>query len=337
MIMSAVERLRRIAVFAVAALVASVCAGGEAGPPAGWHSGVGFSALAAAGAAGDEAAAEAKAKLNGAEAKIVFVAAAEPQVTPELLAGVAKHFPPGITYGCQVASPLIARTNFPDVPTIDIPAGVAVWALGGDMDIAVVSVDTDVEDDDSYFSAGKGLGEALRPAVEASGRPGRLIVTFGDQYNGANVDLAEGFNEGLGAVYPVVGAAAGNVTAKVIVEGAIRTGVNVAFLVAGDFRIGQAMNGGTHTPETAAKTLASAIAEGGGEDPFFALLFNCRRRRQGMIERRQLAEELDVIKRHLPGVDFFGFYGPGEIGAAAGGEPAKGVGFTIVAAVLFPL
>lgn len=305
--------------------------------PKGWHSAVGVSTLTNPEEAGAEAASIAKNKLNGVPAKFVMLIAAEPLLTVDLVKGVEKYFNADVIYGCQVTSLLTAQTNFPDSKTIDSAIGVGVLALGGDMEIDVVSVSTDPDDDNSYETAGLQLGEALRPFVEATKKPGKLIVTFGDQYNGSNKEFAYGINEGLGGIYPIVGAAAGNITAKVIVKGEIKTGVNVAFLLAGDFKTGQAMNGGTHTPETADKTLVSALAEGDGAEPFFAFTFNCRRRRQGMIEYNQLGAELDSIKKRLPGIEFFGFYGPGEIGSTASGQPAQGMGFTVVAAVLFPL
>ncbi len=323
-----------LAALAVWALPATA---GTGRAPDGWASGVGNSAKADPFEAGEEAAAQAYRLLQGVPAKIVVVGAAAEQVTPELIEGVKKHFDAGIIYGCQITSPLTATTNFPDVQTIDIPVGVAVWALGGDVDIAVESVATDPDADDSYFDAGEALGVALRDVVAGSDRPGKVIVTFGDQYNGVNKDFAFGMNEGLEDIYPIVGAASGNIESKVITRGAIRTGVNVGIFIGGEFALGQSYNGGTHTPETADKTLGEALAEHEGEDPFFVLIFNCRRRRQGMIERKQLAEELATIKNRLPGIDFFGFYGPGEIGSRASGEPAEGVGFTVVVAVFFPV
>ena len=325
-----------VSILAVA--LAATCFPTRAGTPrtpAGWHSGVAVSELADPMAAADAAAGKAKAKLGSVPAKLVLVMAAEAQITPELLAGLTKHFAPEVIYGCQVASPLVPETNFPDAQTLDITAGVAVCAFGGDMDISAESVATDEDDDDPYETAGMELGSALRPLIEGSKRPGKMIITFGDQFNGVNKDYARGLNKGLGGIYPVVGAAAGNITAKVIVKGQIVTGTNVGILLAGDFRLGQALNGGTHTPETADKTLADAISQGGGEEPFFTLLFNCRRRRQGMIERKQLGEELSAIRKNLPNTEFFGFYGPGEIGSEKPGQPAFGTGFTIVAAVLF--
>lgn len=325
------------AIFCAVALLAGCAAAGTPRAPANWHSGIGASSLADPLQAGDEAAGQAKALLGGEAAKLVVVTAAAPQLTEALVEGVRRHFPADVIYGCQVSSPLTPHGNHPDVETADVPVGVAVWALGGDVEVVTAHVPTNVDDDDVYYSAGVRLAELLREAVENSERPGRLIITWGDQYNGANKDFAIGLNDGFNEIWPIVGAAAGNVTAKEIVKGEIVTGVNVGVLVAGEFKLGQALNGGTHTPETADRTMAEAIAQGDGADPFFALVFNCRRRRQGMIESKELGKELEAIKTRLKGADFFGFYGPGEIGAERFGEPSKGVGFTVTTAVLFPL
>lgn len=324
----------------VCGLVAGLAARADAGEmkagPEGWHSGIGMSSLDDPYKAGEEAARIAKKALGGVDAKIVVVAAAIDLTRPELVDGVASQFPKDIIYGCQVASPLTVHGNYPDFQTIDSPLGVAVWALGGDIEVTPGVQATDPDAEDPYYEAGIALGEYFKPLYEKSTRPGNIMVTFGDQYNGSNKDFASGLNDGLEEVYPIIGAAAGNITAKVIVKGEIVTGVNVGFLLSGDFKLGMAMNGGTHTPETADKTLKEALEQGDGEEPFFALIFNCRRRRQGMIDAKQLGEEHMRIKENLPNIDFFGFYGPGEIGTEKNGEKSRGVGFTVVTAVFFP-
>ncbi|MDR1535342.1 MAG: FIST C-terminal domain-containing protein [Planctomycetota bacterium] len=330
-----------ISIFALGlALLFPVGAAGRAGTPpvpAGWRSGIGLSWLADPYAAADEAAGEAKAGLGGGEAKFVFAGAANPQVVPELIEGLKKHFPAEIIYGCQVSSPLVAESNFPDEKSIDIQAGVQVWALGGEaVEVGIFTVSTELDVDNPYEEAGIELGREVRPFIEGLKTPGRLIFTFGDQYNGSNKDFVNGLNQGLGKIYPLVGGAAGNQTALEIIRGEIQDSMDVAVVIGGPFRLGQTLSGGTHTPETADMVMAEAVAQGGGAAPFFAMLFNCRRRRQGMIEHRQLAEELDHIRRRLPGIEFFGFYGPGEVGSDRPGEPARGVGFTVTTAVFFP-
>lgn len=323
-------------IVALCLLVATLAPAFAAEPP-GWDSGVAMSRLDDPFAAGNEAAAGAKAKLKG-EAKFVMVVAAEPQVTPELVAGVAKHFPKSVIFGGQATSPLTRESNFPQYDSLDIPAGVAVWALGGDVDVAFAHTSTvRPDDDDVYFNAGVDLAEQLKDFLAASKRPGKVVFTWGDQYTGSNKDFAQGMNEGFGETWAITGAASGNVTAKVILEGEIKTGENGAAAICGDFRLGQSMNGGTHTPETADRTLAEAVSAGDGDDPFFALIFNCRRRRRGMLDSGELGKELDAINKHMKGAEFFGFYGPGEIGSTRVGEPALGMGFTVTATVFFPL
>lgn len=332
------NRMRGLLVGLLCSAVLSLAFAGAADAPqapAGWRSGVGASSLADPAAAGEEAAGQAKRALGGGAAKFVMVVAAGPQLTPGLVEGVKRHFPAEIIYGGQSTSPLSVHGNHPDVASLDIDAGVAVWALGGDVDVEAAHVATNTDSDDAYYEAGVELAEALRGAVEANERPGRLIFTWGDQFNGPNKDFASGLNDGFEEVWPIIGAASGNNAGKEIIKGEIVSGVNAAVLIAGNFSLGMAMNGGTHTPETADKTLAEAISQGEGKEPFFALVFNCRRRRQGMMERGQLAEELDAIKNRLSGVDFFGFYGPGEIGTTKFGTASIGNGFTVVAAVFF--
>jgi hypothetical protein len=321
----------------VLAIVLPVAAAGTVKSPPDWISGMGMSMQADPAKAGEEAAKEAFGELNGKTAKLVIVFAAEPQVTPELVAGIAKVFPKELIYGCQVTSPLIKESNFADSPSLDIPIGLTVWALGGDMELAISQAKTDPDGDDSYFDAGFAIGEELKPAIEASKKAGKVILTFGDQFNGSNKDFASGLNSGLDAIYPIIGGAAGNTTAKVIAAGVIETGLNVAILIADDFRLGLSSNGGTHSPETTEKTILEALAPGDGAEPFFTFVVSCRRRRMGMIENNQLPQELEVIKKHLPGLDFFGFYGPGEVGAVKNGDEAKGMGFTVTMATFFAL
>ncbi|MCD8140058.1 MAG: FIST C-terminal domain-containing protein [Planctomycetaceae bacterium] len=325
--------IRRLALVAAVLLFLAAHSPAVETPP-GWIAGVGASALEDPMAAADEAASKAKAELGSSPAKLVIVTAAQPQLTPALIDGVKKHFSAEIIYGSQVTSPLTPYSNHPDAATIDVAAGVSVFALAGDTDIATAVARTDVEDDDVYYNAGVALAEDLKDAIEASERPGRLVVTFGDQYTGSNQDFATGLNDGFGKIWPIIGGASGNVTAKVIYQGEIRTGINVAILLAGDFAIGQSVGEGSHTPAIADQALAESIGQG-DKEPFFAFIFNCRRRRTGMMERDQLAEELSVIKQRMGDAPFFGFYGPGEVGAFKPGEAARGMGFTVVTAVLF--
>lgn len=307
--------------------------------PADWHSGVGVSDLPDSMAAGDTAAYEAKNGLAGVPAKFVMIVAAKALVNEALLDGVKNHFPADIIYGCEVTSPLTHAGNQADSKTLDVEKGVAVWALGGDVDITVASAHTDGDGDeeDVYYQAGTTLAGKLREAMETSKRPGKFLFTWGDQFTGSNKAFARGLNDGFGATYPIVGAAAGGAEAKVIFEGKIESGINGGAIIAGDFLIAMAKRTGPHTPKTAEQTLSEALKQGDGAEPFFGLVFNCRRRRIGMMNEKRLAEEHATILKFFPGKEFFGYYGPGEIGPSGIGEPSEGVGFSVVAALLFAL
>jgi hypothetical protein len=322
--------------------VVALPAGPVRGAEEAWRSGIGLSLLEDPKEAGREAAAAAREAFGEGEPKIVIVTAAIGQVTPDLVEGVAEHFPKGIIYGCEVAALIIPATNNPDEEELDILAGVSVLALGGDIDVVTESQNAlIIEGDTIHLDNGRNIGAALLPAVEASTRPGRLIVTFGNQPNGPNQDFARGLRESLGETFPIVGGAAGRTgetaRAKEIVRGEIVVGYNIAVFIAGRFRLGLAMEAGQHKPATADRTMANALAQGEGAEPMFAFVFNCRRRRAEMINERLLTEEHAVFLRHMSGVPFFGFYGPGEIGAPARGEPSVGAGWTVTTAVLFPL
>lgn len=310
--------------------------------PAGWHSGVGTSFLPDARLAGEAAAAAARAALGDVEPKFVMVMAARPLVTDELIAGVATHFPVELIFGSEVTSVWTPDGNNANSKTLDTVTGVGVWAVGGDVDIMVAGVSTGDWDEASeevltYYQAGLELAALVRPAFEESTRPGRLLLTWGDQFTGSNKAYARGLNEGLGAIWPIVGGAAGGADAKVISRGEIGTGLNIGVVLAGDFKIGQAKRTGPHTPKTTELAFEDALRQGDGEEPFFGLLFNCRRRRVGMMNEGGLAEEQELAKKYLAKGDFFGFYAPGEIGSASSGEPAEGVGFSVTMALLFAL
>ena len=326
-----------LAVLFAAAPVWTALAADEA-----WRSGIGLSILENPKEAGREAATAARKAFGEGEPKIVIVAAAIGQVVPGLVEGVAEHFPREIIYGSEVAVPLTPETNFPDAEELDILAGVAVLALGGDIEVATAFESTAIEGTDNpYHENGRRLGAALLPAVEASTRPGKLVLTFGNQHTGSNEAVVSGLQEALGGTVPIVGGAAGSsgksAEAKEIVKGEIVTAYNVAILFAGRFRLGLAMGTGQHKPATADKAMEDALAQGDGAEPMFAFIFDCRRRRQEMMEENALAEEHGMFLKHMGSVPFFGFYGPGEIGTTGVGEPVIGTRFTVTTAVLFPV
>lgn len=345
MIFGGIALLTRIfycAVLCVAIGIATPARSAENEPrrPDGWHWGVGSSEAADPLQAGDEAAGRAKAALGDHEAKFVLVNSVGALMTPQLIDGVAKHFPRAVIHGGEVTNPWTPDGNNPESKVLDAQTGVGVWALGGDMEITVAMEETpDAKgDDDPYHEAGAALAQKLKSAMEDETRPGRLMITWGDQFGGSNQSYAEGLNDGFGEVRPIVGGASGSGEAKEVFEGTIHRGVNIGVVIAGDFTVGMARSRGAHQPETVASAIEKAweTSEAGeGEDPFFALFFNCRRRRQAMIDAESLAGEHSTVLRLLPGKQFFGAYGPGQIGPKETGGASEGVGFHVVAALLF--
>jgi len=341
------------------ALAGSAALRAGEGAPGVWRIGVGTSLEADAAKAGDAAAAEARKAYGAGEVKLVLVYAVRAQVTEEMIAAVAKHFPRNLIYGGEILAPLTPVTNLPNTRELESPAGIGVCAIGGDVSIAVAAdstatpvADTDAaaEGDDIVFAAyrasGRRLGAELLKALEACNRPGRLLLAFGDQFNGSNRHLVFGMQDILGEGLPMVGVSAGNQSAKdamEIIAGEIKQAMNFAVLFCGDFKVGQSMQGGAHEPAVADRVLAAALEQGEGAESFFGFIFNCRRRRVRMMEEENiaaglgLADELAVIQKRMAGVPFFGGYGPGEIGVRRPGTPAEGTGFSVSAALLFPL
>ena len=331
-----------------------LAAGSLAFAAEGLVSGIGTSLLEDPAAAGEEAARLAKEAFGPGQAKVALVYAAIPQLTPELIEGVARHFPAEIIHGAQTAAPLTPETNCADAPDLDADIGVGVLALGGDLDISFFSESTALPEGAElpaadtlerpefavYRLSGRRLGASLAAAVAGSDRPGRLAVVSGDQSNGPNYEFALGLLDALGGSLPVVGGASARGLAdnldREIVAGRIVSGTNFAILICGDFRLGQSRETGPHTPETTDQSIASALAQGGGAQPLLAFIFDCRRRRMVMRDEDLLADEHGVFVRRMGGRPFFGMYGPGEIGSTAAGEPFGGVGFSVSTAVLFP-
>ena len=334
-------------VLAVIVLLGSYAAAGTSD----WRFGIGTSLLPSPMAAGEDAAIQARKQFGEGEAKLVLLFPVIAQVTPEMVAGVAKHFPREIIYGGEVVAPLTPVTNLPDAKNLNPEAGVGVLVLGGDFELTIVHdqvrmVETaakeggdDGEEEDTFFNfheSGHRLGDMLAGAYHKAGPSGRLLVTFGDQYNGSNDLLASGIQDALGGPVALIGGATWSKTGKQIIAGEITTRKNFVALFRGDFFVTQALQGGMHTAEVAQKVIASTWEQGKGAEPFFAFIFNCRRRRTEMIARGLLGEELSVMQRSFKGVPFFGGYGPGEIGVRTPGTAAIGTGFSVSVALLFP-
>lgn len=287
--------------------------------------GTGQSSLADPKAAGVEAALQAKAALGATAPKLVVVFAARKQVGPELVAGVATAFDKAIIYGCEGYSSVTAAGNFSDQGHT-IANGVSVLALGGVSEFTVVS---DAVEGKGFAASGKRIGEQLK------GKPGKLIFTFGNQHVGDNQPFVAGLLETLGATIPVVGAAAGGATAKEIVKGEIVTGVNVAVLMNGAFRVGVGLAGGNGDLVAKSDQSLRAALKDTATAPALMLVFDCGGRRGELVKQKKIADEFAAMKKLVPTAPIFGFYGGGEIGTDSTTACSKGVGFSVAAAALF--
>jgi hypothetical protein len=296
--------------------------------------GVGSSDKEDAKAAGAAAAKLAREALGGSPATVVVVFAARRQVNADLVAGVAESFDSAIVYGGEGYSPVTAAGNFASQGH-DIKNGVAVLAIGGNVKATAAS-ETVAEGGDgkaAFAECGRKIGEQLKPAL-AEPAAGRIIVTFGNQHVGDNQPYVEGLSAVTGTNTVIVGAASGGRGAKEIVKGAVVSGVNVAILLTGEFKVGVGLEGGQGNLVDKTETSLRAAVSAGGGKPVVALIFDCGGRRGGLVKEQKITEEFEVMKRLAGPAPIFGFYGGGEIGQSACGAAARGVGFSVAAAVL---
>ncbi|MEI6646151.1 MAG: FIST N-terminal domain-containing protein [bacterium] len=285
--------------------------------------------------AGAEAAARAKAAWGEGTPKIVIVFAARSLVKQELVDGVAQYFDKALIYGCEGYSPVTTVGNFAELGHT-IPHGVVVLALGGEVSMTVASEPVVAGSDKkaAFSSNGEKLGVALKSAVEAA-KQSRLVISFGNQHVGDNQPFMDGFYKGTGVVLPVVGAAAGGQGSKEIVKGEIVTGVNVAILLAGNFKLGVGLAGGNDKLAAKATDAFTSATKEHGSKPIVAFVFDCGGRRGNMFKQKELADEFLFMKKMVPEASIFGFYGGGEIGTVALDQPSKGVGFHIAVATIY--
>jgi hypothetical protein len=285
--------------------------------------------------AGAEAAAQAKAVWGEGTPKIVIVFAARSLVKQELVDGIAQHFDKALIYGCEGYSPVTQAGNFAELGQT-IPTGVAVLVLGGDVSVTVASepVGADADKKAAFTASGEKLGAGLKEAI-ASAKLSRMVLTFGNQHVGDNQPFMDGFYKGTGVVLPVVGAAAGGQGSKEIVKGEIVAGVNVAVLLAGNFKLGVGLAGGNDNLAAKATDAFISATKEFGTKPIVAFVFDCGGRRGNMFKQKELAAELLFMKKIVPEAPIFGFYGGGEIGTIALDKPSKGVGFHIAVATIY--
>jgi hypothetical protein len=285
--------------------------------------------------AGAEAAAQAKAAWGEGTPMIVLVFAARSLVKQELVDGIAQHFDKALIYGCEGYSPVTTAGNFAELGQ-SIPNGVAVLVLGGNVLMTVASEPVVAGPDKKagFTASGEKLGAGLKDAIAAA-KQSRLVITFGNQHVGDNQPFLDGFYKGIGTTLPVVGAAAGGQGSKEIVKGQIVTGVNVAILLAGNFKLGVGLAGGNDNLAAKAGDAFTSATKEFGTNPIVAFVFDCGGRRGNMFKQKELAAEFTFMKKIVPEAPIFGFYGGGEIGTIALDKPSKGVGFHISIATIY--
>jgi len=226
--------------------------------------------------AGAGAARLARESLGKHAAKVVIVFAGRKQTSPEMVAGVATVFPKDIIYGCEGYGPVTQDGNLND-------NGVAVIAIGGDVAITAAASAGVGQGRERYLNCGKALGETLKDAATKANK-GKVLLTFGDQHVGDNKHFVEGLKSVLGEKFPIIGAAAGGAGNKEIVKGEIVKGTNVGILMAGDFELGLAREGGKGG-EGFIKASGDAFQRAVGkkkDDLVMSFVFDCGGRRGQM-------------------------------------------------------
>lgn len=280
--------------------------------------------------AGAEAATLAKGSLGHHNAKIVIVFAGRKQTSPEMIEGIATVFPKELIYGCEGYGPVTQAGNLND-------NGVAVIALGGEVNITAAAIAGEGKGKERYLNCGKALGEALKDAAAKESK-GKVLLTFGDQHVGDNKHFANGLKEVLGEKFPIIGAAAGNAGNKEIVKGEIVKGTNVGILMSGDFELGLAREGGKGG-EGFIKASGDAFQRAVGKNKdnlVMSFVFDCGGRRGAMKKVEDgLQKEMDNMRAPSGNALIFGFYGGGEIGPVDNDSPSEGVGYNISVGSIF--
>jgi hypothetical protein len=287
--------------------------------------GTGYSELKDSREAGVEAAGKAKAALGGEKAKVVIVFGIDSLKHDQLLDGVTSIFDASIVHGCTSYNSITQEGNC---------GTAAVLAIGGGVEVTAVVADVNGND---YKGCGADLGTQLKAAAERDA-PGKVVALFGDCHVSKNDQVVKGICSVLGERFPVIGAAAkkdisyfrGKVAGKK---------KNVAILMTGDFELGCSTLKEGPADIDRNKLVAAAgqaFKDAVGDDlerTAMVFAFDCggRRGKMGKDRPRELGVMLDVVGKDMP---VFGFYGSGEMGPKATGEPPKGVGYHISACAI---
>ena len=288
--------------------------------------GTGYSELTDGEKAGVEAAKKAQKAIGKCKPKLVLVFGMSKKFDQaKAVAGVVSVFDPKIVHGCAGYNTITEEGN----------AGtVSVLALGGD--ICVTPVIADIEKKD-FEGSGKKIGEALKKASEVKAS-GKVVVLIGDCHVKSNDKVVKGITGVIGTKIPVVGGAAMGGTTYF--EGKVAgKGKNVGILITGDFLVGCSILKEGPADVHANKVVAAAgqafkNAVGKNlEHTALVFAFDCGGRRGNMGKDRP--EELKVMQAVVgTKMPLIGFYGSGEMGPTACGQPSRGDGYHISACAL---
>jgi hypothetical protein len=286
--------------------------------------GTGYSAIEDPQKAGVEAATKAKKNIGKIKPKLVLVfGMAKKFDQAKALEGVTSIFDASLVYGCGGYNTITEEGN----------AGtVSVLALGGE--IAVTPV---IAGEKDLTESGKKIGEGLKKASEVKAS-GKVVVLIGDCHVPSNDKVVKGISSVIGEKIPVVGGAAmGGLTyCKGKIAG---KGKNIGILITGNFTVGcSTLNKGPkevhENPLVAAAGQAFKDAVGDNlKHTALVFAFDCggRRGRMGKDRPQELEAMQKVVGTKMP---LIGFYGSGEMGPKACGQPSKGVGYHISACAL---
>lgn len=299
----------------VGAITAAVIA---AGAPA-VEVGVGCSNAKDAKTAGAEAAEAARQAMDKANAKLVLVYHGSDLVddNTSLLEGVNSIFDASLVFGCSGYAPLSHLGG---------DSGVAVLALGGDIQVATAVSKTSGKQDD--LDCGKRIGQALKVAAPADAT-GRVVLLFGDCHVPRNDQVAKGVSSVIGKDARVIGGAAFRGISYA--AGAVVEGRNIGILICGDFVCDVSLqqdNSPDGLVASAKKAFEEAIG-GDGDKVEFVFAFDCGGRRASMLKLGNFPAELQAMKRVAGESPFFGFFGSGEIGCKSATSVPCGVGHHI--------
>ena len=286
--------------------------------------GTGYSELTDAEKAGVEAATKAKKNIGKVKPKLVLVFGMSRKFDQaKALAGVTSIFEPGIVHGCAGYNTISEEGN----------AGtVSVLALGGEICVTPV-----LSEEKDLAECGKKIGEGLKKASEVKAS-GKVVVLIGDCHVPSNDKVVKGISGVIGEKIPVVGGAANGGTTyfKGKIVGKKK---NVGILITGDFLVGcSTLKEGPADvhPNKVVAAAGQAFKDAVGKNvkhTAMVFAFNCGGRRGNMGKDRP--EELKVMQAVIGAkMPLIGFYGSGEMGPKACGQPSKGVGYHISACAI---